>query len=54
MVLGKSTLLAQGRCGVAGESPKEATKVILRTGAPLMERAGVFSLDKRTLQGDLI
>lgn len=53
-VLGKSTLLAQGKCGVAGGNPKEATKVILRTGAPLMERAGVFNLDKRTLQGHLI
>lgn len=45
MVLGKSSLLAQGSCGVAGKSPKEVTKVILRTGAPLMERVGKFSWD---------
>lgn len=57
MILGKSSLLAQDRCEVAGETPEEATKVIWGLEHLLWkraERAGLFSLGKRTLQGDFI
>ena len=50
-------LPAQEGCGAVGVGPEEGTRMIRRAGAPLLQRkakgAGLFSLEKRRLWGDL-